>query len=368
MMAIETQRRWWDSRRILVVRLDNLGDVLLATPAIHAIRHSLPSASITLLASPVGAQIADLNDDIDGVLVCQAPWTDPWRTLPQDPGREQQVIQRVRDGRFDAAVIFTSYRQSALPAAYLCYLAGIPLRLAACTDGPGSLLTTRHQHPDRMMHEVERGLDLVGAVGFTTDCTDLVLRVPPEVRQRLRAILPLIRSEGTGPLIVVHPGCSMPARTYSWERYADVCDVAAQRLGATVVLTGSEDERDLVGRIAARAVCRPVPLAGELSFPMFCALIEAADAVITNNTGPMHLASALKTPVVALFALTNPPEQWGPWKVPHRQLYRETPCRLCYSRICPRGHECLDIAADDVVDAAADLLYGASLAPVGAAQ
>ncbi len=96
---------------------------------------------------------------------------------------------------------------------------------------------------------------------------------------------------------------------------------------------------------------------GGLTFAVFCALIELADLVVTNNTGPMHLAAALKTPVVSLFALTNPPEQWGPWRVPHRQLYHDVACRICYSRICPYGHECLRLVTPDmVVDAAEELL------------
>src|SRR5213079_3188445 len=97
--------------------------------------------------------------------------------------------------------------------------------------------------------------------------------------------------------------------------------------------------------------------AGILPFPEFCALIEAADLVITNNTGPMHVSAAVKTPVIALFALTNPPEQWGPWRVPHRLLYHEVACRLCYQRICPYEHECLSAVSPELVfDAATDLL------------
>jgi hypothetical protein len=97
--------------------------------------------------------------------------------------------------------------------------------------------------------------------------------------------------------------------------------------------------------------------AGKLPFPEFCALIEAADLTITNNTGPMHISAALKTPVVALFALTNPPEQWGPWHVAHRQLYHDVSCRICYSRICPYGHECLRLVSPEmVVSAAGELI------------
>src|SRR5438132_4840331 len=118
-------KRWSHVKRILAIRLDNLGDVLVTTPALQAIKTSLPGAALTLLASPVGAQVARLNPDLDDVIVYQAPWMDPWHKLPQDSQREQQMIATIRERRFDGAIIFTSFRQSPLPAAYLCYLADI---------------------------------------------------------------------------------------------------------------------------------------------------------------------------------------------------------------------------------------------------
>lgn len=358
-------REWRSARRVLLVRLDNLGDVLVTTPAFHAVRESLPDAALTLLASPIGAQVGRLDPDIDDVIVYQAPWMDPWHELPLDSAREQRMIAAIRARGFDGAIIFTSFRQSPLPAAYLCYLADIPLRAAASIDGPGSLLTTRHKHPERMMHEVERGLDLVGALGFTTGDLDLVLRVPEEARSELADRLAALGyrppDAAHGPLVVVHPGCTMPARTYPWELYAEVAALLVERLGATVALTGTADERELIERVygrmppaARRATLR---LAGELPFAAFCALIAAADLTVTNNTGPMHLAAAVKTPVVALFALTNPPEQWSPWRAPHRQLYHDVPCRICYSRVCPYEHACLRLVTPQmVVAAAAELL------------
>jgi ADP-heptose:LPS heptosyltransferase len=266
---------WQHVRRVLAVRLDNLGDVLVATPAIHAIRESLPGAEITLLASPVGAQVGRLNPDVDDVLVYSAPWMDPWSHLPLDPAREMRTIAQLSAGRYDAAVIFSSFRQSPLPAAYLCYLAGIPLRLAASIDGPGSLLTTRHRHPERMMHEVERGLDMVAAVGMRTSDDRLVLRVPDGAHEEIADLV-----SGQRPLVVVHPGCSMPARTYPWEQYVEVIDSLVRGLGARVVLTGAADERPLVETILAhvtpwtRGQVRAA--AGSLAFPAFCATAASA--------------------------------------------------------------------------------------------
>ena len=362
---------WQNARNLLAIRLDNLGDVLVTTPALHAIKCSLPAAKLTLLASAVGAQAGRLDPDVDDVIVYAAPWMDPWRTLPRDPEREQRMIATIRERQFDGAIIFTSYHQSPLPAAYLCYLADVPLRVAASIDGPGSLLTTRHKHPERMMHEVERGLDLVGALGMTTDRAELRLAVPDDARSAAHAFLAKRVASYARPLIVVHPGCSMPARTYPEEMFSEVVELAVQHLGATVVLTGADGERELVRRVhghldtASRE--HVIPAAGDLGFADFCALLQRADLVITNNTGPMHVAAAVKTPVIALFALTNPPEQWGPWRVPHRLLYHDVSCRLCYVRVCPYGHECLTLVSPSmVVDAAQELLAetGALSAPV----
>lgn len=364
-----TDERWRKARRVLAIRLDNLGDVLVTTPAIHAIRASLPEARLSLLASPVGSQAGRYNRDIDDVITYQAPWMDPWHELAEDPAREQEMIARLAREGFDAAAIFTSFRQSPLPAAYLCYLAGIPLRAAASIDGPGSLLTTRHKHPERMMHEVERGLDLVGALGMTTVERDLVLDLPGEAFDEAQELIERLGVDRGGPLAVVHPGCSMPARTYPRDMFADVISLLVRETGASVMLTGVQAERDLACRVRERV--EPVErgrvhiAAGALSFGGFAALTALADVAITSNTGPMHVAAATKTPVVALFALTNPPEQWGPWRVPCRQLYHDVPCRICYSRICPYGQECLTMVTPEMVIAAAsELLVEAGARPV----
>ena len=349
-------RRWDHARRILVVRLDNLGDVLLMTPAIHAIRQSHPRAHIALWTSAIGAEVAAMDPDIDEIIVYEAPWMDPWHRLPQDGRRELAMIAELRRHKFDGAIIFTSYHQSALPAAYMCYVAGIPLRLAASIDGPGSLLTTRHRHPDRMMHEVERACDLVAAAGMRSDSLELVLTIQPEWECALRAKLAHMGISLDHPTAVVHAGCSMPARTYSAAGFTAVADALIDRLGVQVIFSGSPGERDLVERIRQGMRRRAYSVAGETSTAELATLIRMSDLVVTNNTGPGHIAAAVHTPVVVLFALTNPPEQWHPWTEQRRLLYRQVDCALCYARICPFNQECLAIPAHEVVDAAADLL------------
>ncbi|HEY8477660.1 MAG TPA: glycosyltransferase family 9 protein [Chloroflexota bacterium] len=347
---------WKNARNILAVRLDNLGDVLLCTPALRAIKRSRPDARLTLLASPTGAQVAQIDADIDEVIPYEAPWMDVSGQLPHTPGREFALVEQIRRARFDGAIIFTSYHQSPLPAALLCYLAGVPLRHAASTDFPGSLLTSRHRHPEGIVHEVERALDLVAGAGFEARDDDLVAEIASSDLAELRAWLQS-RGVSSGPLIAVHPGGSAPARIYPWEQYARVVDLLRTELGARVVLTGTSGEAGLIERIGNAARSAPLSLAGQTTLRQLAALFALADVVITNNTGPMHLAAALKRPVVALFAPTVPPQQWGPWKTAHRVLYQPVSCALCYRFVCPIDHPCLaGVPPERVVAAVVDLL------------
>jgi ADP-heptose:LPS heptosyltransferase len=348
--------RWRDVRRVLIVRLDNLGDVILATPAIRALRERFAEARLTLLASPVGAQVADLNPDLDDAIVYRAPWMDPDAQLDQNPSREASIIAEIRRRGFDGAVVFGSYHQSALPAAYLSYVAGIPLRHATSIDGPGSLLTSRHRHPDRPIHEVKRGLDLVRGLGIETSCDDLVLRPREDDLVWAREAVDCLR-HGHEPVIAIHPGCSCPSRTYPPDHFAQAAKALCQELGARLVWTGGPDEIGLVDVIRSKIDDPGLNLAGTTDLSHLAATLAACDLAITNNSGPMHVAAAVGTPVIALFALTNPPEEWHPWKVPHRLLNKPVACARCYQRVCPFAHECLrGVTSKDVVRAAIELL------------
>ncbi|WP_207955968.1 glycosyltransferase family 9 protein [Rubrobacter marinus] len=263
------------------------------------------------------------------------------------------AMEALREGGFDAAVIFTSYKQSALPAAYLCYLAGIPLRTAGSFEGPGSLLTHRHRYAETVppRHESLRGLELTGALGFPAVEPQMVLEPRPEDEDEAAEILGRLGAER---FVLVHPGSSASSRTYPAERYALVVEELSSTTGLPVIVTGGPGEEDLARRVAGSA---GAPLGGETGLGAFAALVGRADAVVTNNTGATHVASALGTPVVTVFAGTNPPEQWGPWRTPNRLLTHPVPCAPCYKRVCPIGHECLTgIAPATVTGAALELL------------
>jgi ADP-heptose:LPS heptosyltransferase len=352
-------------RRVLLVRLDNLGDVLLTTPALRAVRRGLPGAHLTLMAGPSGVEVGRLNPDLDAVFPYRAPNEDVYFELPQDPGRELGAMERLREGRFDAAIIFTSYKQSALPAAYLCYLAGIPLRAAGSFEGPGSLLTHRHRYAETVppKHETLRGLELTDALGFPPTEPDPVLVVRPEDEEGASVLLD---NHGVERFALVHPGASTQSRTYPAQMYREVVEGLARESGLPVLVTGGQGEEDLAAEAAGST---GIPLAGETSLGSFAALVGRAEVVVTNNTGTTHVASALKRPVVTVFAGTNPKEQWGPWRTPNRLLTHPVPCYPCYRRVCPIGKPCLTgIPPSRVVEAALELLDEASPGePSGAA-
>ncbi|MDP8925267.1 MAG: lipopolysaccharide heptosyltransferase II [Chloroflexota bacterium] len=354
-----TGTAWSRAANLLCVRLDSLGDVLMTTPAIRALRESRPGRRVTLLTSPAGAAVARLVPEIDDVLVYEAPWMKA--TAPQADSRpEYAMADRLRAGGFDAAVIFTVYSQNPLPSAMLCHLADIPLRLAHCHENPYQLLSDWVKDPepaDGIRHEVRRHLDLVATVGSWTADERLSLRVRPEVRAAVQDRLRALGIDGAGPWAVIHPGASAPSRRYPPEGFAE----AARRLviedGWAVVFTGDAGERGLVDEIRARMDAPSHALVGALDLEELAALIGLAPVVISNNTGPAHIAAALGTPVVDLYALTNP--QHTPWAVPSRVLFHDVPCKWCYKSICPLGHQdCLRLVPPDaVVRAARDLLH-----------
>lgn len=351
-----------DVKRILCVRLDNLGDVLMTTPALHALREAAPGRHITLLASRSGVALTPFLDDVDDVIEYEAPWVASPHTNTRSLADDQHMQERLRRGGFDAAAIFTVYSQSPLPAAMLCYLAGIPRRLAHCRENPYALLTDWLREPEpqqRTRHEVERQLDLVHQVGAHAPDTRMRFVVRKSDRETLRAQLAARGVHGETPWIVLHPGATAASRRYPPERFGQVATRLARETGAPLLITGSASEGALVEAVLAAASpgvrAQLHDLSGALTLGELAALIEPASVLVSNNSGPVHLASALGTPVVDLYALTNP--QHTPWQTPQRVLFRDVECRWCYRSVCPQHHHAclLGVTPAEVVQAALEL-------------
>lgn len=358
-------RPWTSSRRVLCVRLDTIGDVLMTEPAIRAVRQAVPGRRVTLLTSCAGAEAGSMLGCVDEVIAYDAPWLKATPPRP-DAGVDRRMTRELEARGFDAAVIFTVFSQSPLPAALTCFMAGVPLRAAHCRENPYQLLTDWVPEADSTesaRHEVRRQLDLAAAVGCSA--ADERIRVGVGAARAGEVAGLLDRLEGSGPLVVVHPGASAPSRRYPPEGFAAAARMLHDTAGARVVLSGSGDERRLVAEVAA-ATRRPcLQLAGELDLQGLAAVLSAARVLVTNNTGPAHLAAAVGTPVVDLYALTNP--QHAPWRVPSRVLFHDVPCRFCYKSSCPRGHHaCLEMVEPrEVAEAAMDLMREGRLEPAG---
>jgi ADP-heptose:LPS heptosyltransferase len=329
---------------ILVARLDSEGDVLLAGPAVRAAAAS--GRGVTMLCGPRGEAAARLLPGVDAVLVYEAPWIvhDP---PPVDAAPLRDIVAAVRDQGCSEAAILTSFHQNALPTALVLRLAGVGRIAAISEDYPGSLLDVRLPPPG-LVPEAERALAIVQSLGHDLPDDDVGdLRV--DLAGEPPATIP-------GPYVVLHPGASVPARAWPARRHRTV----ARRLaadGLRVVVTGSAGERSLTAAVA-EGVPGAIDLGGRTTLPALGRVLQAASAVVVGNTGPAHLAAAVGTPVVSIFAATVEPERWRPWLVAQELLHAPPPCAGCRARICPLAEQiCLDrIGVGDVTAAVLRLL------------
>lgn len=333
---------WAEARRILCVRLDGIGDVLMTSPAIRALKYGAPGRTVTLLTSRAGALAGDLIPEVDDVIVYDAPWMKASEPQP-NAEVDRLLVEPLRARGFDAVAIFNVYDQNPLAAVFLAYLADIPLRLAHLREKPYHLLTNWVRDEDAgalVRHEVRRQLDLVATVGCRVVPETLSASIPERSR---RAAARGLAGAGldTRRWVLIHPGASAPSRHYSAWSYAAAADILAAR-GVSVVFSGDSSEVALVSAIRRLMRAPSYSVAGRLSFAELAGLIELAPCLCTNNTGPAHVAAAVRTPTVVAYALTNP--QHTPWMVPSRVLFHDVPCKFCHSSICPEGHHrCLSL-------------------------
>jgi ADP-heptose:LPS heptosyltransferase len=357
---------WVEARRLLVMRLDNIGDVVMTGPVLRALKENLPRVSITLMASPGGKEAAPLLPWVDEVFAWRVLWQDLGR-LSFDPAREWELIEALR-GCYDAAIILTSFKQTPHPAGYACYLAGIPLRLGESKEWGGGVLTDEAPPAPDELHQVERNLRLIEHVGFVVEDRSLSLHVPEEARG---TVVELLQARGVAPdapYVLLNPWASAQARTYPTHRFAFAARLLSEETGWPVVVSGTEADRSRSGELLDVLGDRGVDLVGATGLSELAALVEGARLVLTNNTSTMHLLDALRTPGVVLFSGTELEEQWRPRDVPHRLLRRETWCSPCYAFSCPYNLECLDISPEEVTEAGLSLLAEVGGRPAGASR
>jgi ADP-heptose:LPS heptosyltransferase len=344
------------TRRVLVVRLDGAGDVLLTGPAVRAVA-SASDTEVSLLCGPDGEAAGRLLPGVRRVMV----WTSPWTVSPAPPVRAADlhlVVAELAGHSFDEAVLLTSFHQSPLPTALLLRLAGIGRITGASVDYPGSLLDVRLRPGDgpgddlpEDLPEPERALAIARAAGFRLPHGDdgrLAVCTPPPVGRVLGPV-------ALCPYVVLHPGAAVPARRWPVEHHRRAARML-ERLGLPVVVTGGSGERGLTAAVADGCA---LDLGGRTDLGQLAGVLAGAVALVAGNTGAAHLAAAVGTPVVSLFAPVVPAAKWRPYMVPQMLLGDQAaPCRDTRARDCPvPGHPCLSSVAPEEVVSAVRRLY-----------
>ncbi|AEV98585.1 glycosyl transferase family 9 [Niastella koreensis GR20-10] len=303
---------WNTCKKILCIRADNMGDLIMTTPALKALKETF-HCHITVLTSTMAQSITGYIPVIDEVIVRDLPWI---KSNTATAGTDLiELAALLRSYQFDAAIIFTVYSQSALPAALFTMMAGIPLRLAYSRENPYDLLT--HWLPDKepysfVQHQVKRDLALVAVTGAFTNDDRLLLVVSVEDRQRMQNKLQQASIDTSTGYLLFHPGVSEEKRKYPLQHWITLGQLVHDT-GLPILLTGTTKEKELTSAIAAGIGDNATDVAGQFTTGEFIALTAGAAGVVSVNTATIHIAAACETPVVVLYALTNP--QHTPWKV-----------------------------------------------------
>jgi heptosyltransferase-2/heptosyltransferase-3 len=338
--------------RVLVIKPDHLGDVLLLTPALRALRQQPPQAHITLLLGPWSRAVVAHNPDIDTLQICEFPgFARQARTSAREPYRVLlQTAWLLRSSRYDAAIIA---RDDHWWGALLAALAGVPVRIGYKIATVAPFLTHALPH-DPTMHVTQQALDLLVALTGTPVTTRPALRPPLTDDDRDWAARWLAEAGlGEQPVAALHPGTGGRGKLWLGQRWAEIAD-ALHRRGMRVLLTGGPGEATLVGQIATQIHQPPLTLVGTASVGQLAAVYERCSVVLGVDSGPLHLAAAVDTPTVVLFG----PSDWqryGPWgdEARHHVLCSGLWCSPCNNlERCPRGtapSECMTLISTTAV-------------------
>jgi ADP-heptose:LPS heptosyltransferase len=317
---------WSACKKVICIRPDNMGDLLMSSPAIRAIKQSF-HCHLTVLTSTAGALIARFIPEIDEVIAFDLPWVKQ-DNMP-DTEAPLALVELLKEKAFDAAVIFTVYSQNPLPSAMLAYLAGIPRRLAYCRENPYDLIT--HWVPDKepyevVYHQVRRDLELVKTIGAHTNNERLSLQWEKTRWTTVERKLSELGVDTHAPWLIMHAGVSEKKREFDSHALVEAGKNIIRELNYQVLLTGSRSEQQLINSLKAGIGEGAFSLAGLLDIEALISLIDKAPLIISVNSGPIHIAAATGTPVLVLYALTNP--QHLPWKVTGKALYYDVPLHL----------------------------------------
>ena len=344
-------------KNILVRGPNWLGDAVMCEPAIRGLKRMVPEAAVSLLVKPAVAELFKGHPGIDRIIV----YDDKGRHAGL-PGK-WMLAGELRRGRFDFALLF----QNAFEAAFLTFTAGVPRRYGYATDGRSVLLSEPVAVPDRRVpiHQVQYYWNLLRPMGLTGAPSAPELFVTPDEERAMARRLEQAGIPATDLMIGINPGSTYGgAKRWLPERFAEVADrlcrmfSESQGKQVSVLIVGAKGEEPLGREIAERLSARSVVLSGATTIRELMAAVKRCALLLTNDTGPMHIASALHVPIVAIFG----PTDWrttSPYGAEHAIIREPVDCAPCLLRECPIDHRCMtQISADQVYEAAVKQLTG----------
>jgi heptosyltransferase-3 len=331
-------------RRALVIKLRNLGDVLLTSPVFSVLKHRAPHMEVDALVYADTRDMLSLHPAVSQVHVVERGWKGAG--IFGRIGAEARLFRALRARRYDLIVHLSDHPRGAWLARAL------GARVAVAPDDPGKpgswkrSFTHRYALPLRTRrHAVELNLDALRRLGIQPDDDERALVLVPgtDAEHRVEATLTAY-GLARGGYVLVHPGSRWQFKCWPAERAASLID-DLERRGERVVISGAPDarERELVADILARTRAKPIDLCGRLGLKELSALVARARLFIGVDSVPMHIAAAMGTPVVALFGPSSE-DEWGPWQVAHRVVVSGVHrCRPCGNDGCGGGKvsECL---------------------------
>ncbi len=322
--------------RILVVQSGFLGDVVLTTPLVAALRRRMPTAEIVMLVTPAAHPLIAHHPALDAVLV------DDKRGDERGPGGLWRLAARLRRHHFSIAIA----AHKSLRTALALRAAGIPRRIGFAR-APGWRLYTEHVSRSLARHDRDRLLELLRPFGAVADGEVVTPWVALDAAARARAAALVAPVRATGrPLAAVCPGAAWRTKRWPAEAFgALVRDL--DRDGFACVLLGAPAERPITARVHVAAGNRGLDLAGATDIAGMAAVLACAAVVITNDSAPMHIASALGVPQVAIFCATVPAQGYGPLGARALVVEKDLACRPCGrhgGHRCPRGtDDCMEL-------------------------
>lgn len=346
-------------KRILIVRLGAIGDVIRTLPALKALRLNLPEAYIAWVVEDRAASILKNHPDLNNVLIVPR---NKWQHNPLSLKTLKEVrlfIKNLRREKFDTVLDFHGLFKSGL----INFISGVKNRVGFsrkfCKEG-NFLFTNNHVSlPVKKMNRVERNLFLVKSLGLETTDHDPIIPISDEDRKFADTFIPAQETSSLRRLIIMHPGSSLstPYKRWNHHRFAQLADTLIQKYQAKIFFTAGKDEWPLIKSITDHMTESRYVLCRTETLTQLAELIRRSDLYIGNDTAPMHLAAFLKTPVIALFGPTDPIENFPCGKGKIIMIRKDVSCNPCRKRECQKGL-CMDaIEVKDVVESVERILF-----------